>query len=159
MPSSDHLKSDGSNSLWSRGKVWEGLNFIMSGLLDSSQYLSICLLSILHSLLKWFITCFEWRFKVWPASASQMYRSAVQSSGVPVSSRKETFCQSRMSRKMTLGITPVKSSLVALWSGGRLNSWWPVSLQEKQTPKNKVCFCTYRITNFLQNNLFSKLYH
>lgn len=126
------------------GKVWEGLNFIMSGLLDSPQYLSICLLSILHSLLKWFITCFEWRFKVWPSSASQMHRSAVQSSGVPVSSRKETFCQSRRSRKMTLGITPVKSSLVALWSGGRLNSWWPV--RKNKNPKNKVCFF------YLQNN-------
>lgn len=36
---------------------------------------------------------------------------------------------------MTLGITPVKSSMVASWSEGRLNSQSPVSLQEKQGAK------------------------
>lgn len=54
-------------------------------------------------------------------SACPSYRSASQSSGVPASSRKETFCQSRRWKKTTLGITPVRSSSGDLWSGGQLN--------------------------------------
>lgn len=42
---------------------------------------------------------------------------------------------------MTLGITPVKSSLVALWSGGQQNSQSLVSFQEKQKNMKEICFC------------------
>lgn len=123
VPSLEHLKSDGCNSLWSREKV---LNSIMSGLPGSIQHLSICLLPVVLYFSSWVI--YVSKFMVWPPALSQMYRSAIQSSGVPVLSRKGTFCQSRRSRRMTLEITPVKSSLVATWSGGQLNSQSLVSL-------------------------------
>lgn len=61
-------------------------------------------------------------------SACPSRRSAIPSSGAPASSRKETFCPSRRWKKTTLGITPVKSSLGDLWSGGRLNWPWLVRL-------------------------------
>lgn len=85
VPSSDHLKSDGSNSLWSGVKV---LNFIMSGSPGSIQYLSICLLpvilyftsQVIYHLLwveVWSLACFsfpnvqECRPKQWRTSIIQ----------------------------------------------------------------------------------------